>query len=88
MAAKRNQKMRWQWMKPVVAVVAGLAIAAAALAALLGSRPLGTKRMASPGSVSGRQIAGEPERDHDRDQIDQESRDRLREILRAETSRE
>lgn len=76
MAAKRKQKSS---LKPWIAVALGLAMAGMAAIALLSDPRLSPRSPAS--SEDG--AALEAAEDHDRGQIDQASRDQLREILRA-----
>jgi hypothetical protein len=75
-AAKRKQKSP---LKPWIAVALGLAIAGLAAIALVSDQRLSLRSPAR--SQDG--AALEAAEDHDRDQIDQASRDQLREILRA-----
>lgn len=82
MAAKRKRKRTRTRKSPVrtwVALVVGLVIAAVAAIAVLSDGRLLTR--SSPIGEFGE--APEAEKQHDRDQIDQASRDQLREILRA-----
>lgn len=93
-AAKRKRKRKTPVAKPWLAIALGVAIAAGAFAALLSGRPLGQPTATRPAGVSAPVVPFESDRDynldrdHDRDQIDQASRDRLRAILRAESQEE
>ncbi len=87
MAAKRTKKSPSK-RHPLIAVALGLLIAALAALALLsdgqflGRSPAGSK----PSDLPQTEVVHEG--DHDRDQIDEASRDQLRELLRAESSGE
>jgi hypothetical protein len=81
-------------LKPLIAISAGLAIAAMALTALLRDRPFETRLTNRPETASAREVSTESvqgvdsNRNHDGEQIDQASRNRLREILQSETGPE
>jgi len=87
-AAKRKRKTKTSPARPWLALAVGLALAAGAFAALLSGRPIGQATATRPAGVSAPLASPDSDRNHDRDQIDQASRDQLRAILREESQEE
>ncbi|MCP5040972.1 MAG: hypothetical protein GY944_08065 [bacterium] len=83
MAAKKKKRNESPAIAPWLAVVLGLAIAAFAAFALLSDGRIGSN---SP--IPDVSDTSQADVQHDRDQIDQASRDQLRDILRAEDNGE